>query len=364
MSQSSCGRHVGRGGSVVTLVTSSGAPADTTPPSVSGMSPAVGATGVSTSTTVSGDVQRGDDRGVDQRVHASCCATRRTSWFRRRSATTRSTRVATLTPSQALGGSTSYTSTIIGGSAGVKDAAGNAMAANYVASFTTAAAPVPPPPTPTPGATSIFCASAAPTTFATSDGSAVELGVKFRSDVAGTVTGVRFYKGTGTTGTHTGTLWSSTGTKLATATFTGGDRVGLAAGVVLDAGRDHREHRLRRVVSHERRPLRVYPQHVRERRRRQRSAARAQGGRQRRERRLPLRQRRRRSRTPASTRATTGSTSCSWRSKQATTDVAAVSAAATYRAPDATSRNLSCGRVPWGSSRAPQLSPASLNRGG
>ena len=35
------------------------------------------------------------------------------------------------------------------------------------------------------------------------------------------MTGIRFYKGTGTTGTHTGTLWSSTGTNLATATFTG-----------------------------------------------------------------------------------------------------------------------------------------------
>jgi len=123
-------------------------------------------------------------------------------------------------PSQALGGSKSYTSTIVGGSAGVRDAAGNAMIGNYVASFTTAAAPVPPPPTPTPGATSIFSASAAPTAFATSDTSSVELGVKFRSDVAGNVTGVRFYKGTGTTGTHTGTLWSSNGTKLATATFT------------------------------------------------------------------------------------------------------------------------------------------------
>jgi hypothetical protein len=101
----------------------------------------------------------------------------------------------------------------------VKDAAGNAMIGNYVASFTTAATPVPPP-APTPAATSIFAASAAPTTFATSDASSVELGVKFRSDVAGYVTGVRFYKGTGTTGPHTGTLWSSTGTKLATATFT------------------------------------------------------------------------------------------------------------------------------------------------
>ncbi len=49
-----------------------------------------------------------------------------------------------------------------------------------------------------------------------------ELGVKFRSDVAGSVTGVRFYKQTWMGGvTHVGHLWSSTGTLLATALFTG-----------------------------------------------------------------------------------------------------------------------------------------------
>jgi hypothetical protein len=51
--------------------------------------------------------------------------------------------------------------------------------------------------------------------------SAVELGVKFRSDVAGSITGIRFYKATANTGTHSGHLWSSTGTPLASATFTG-----------------------------------------------------------------------------------------------------------------------------------------------
>jgi hypothetical protein len=50
---------------------------------------------------------------------------------------------------------------------------------------------------------------------------AVQLGVKFRSDVAGFVTGIRFYKSAANTGTHVGSLWSTTGTSLATATFTG-----------------------------------------------------------------------------------------------------------------------------------------------
>jgi hypothetical protein len=49
----------------------------------------------------------------------------------------------------------------------------------------------------------------------------VELGVKFRSDVAGSITGIRFYKASANTGTHVGNLWTSTGTLLATATFTG-----------------------------------------------------------------------------------------------------------------------------------------------
>lgn len=35
------------------------------------------------------------------------------------------------------------------------------------------------------------------------------------------LTGIRFYKATANTGTHVGNLWTSTGTRLATATFTG-----------------------------------------------------------------------------------------------------------------------------------------------
>ena len=53
------------------------------------------------------------------------------------------------------------------------------------------------------------------------DPSAVELGVRFRSEHSGYVTGVRFYKGVGNTGVHVGNLWTNTGTLLATATFSG-----------------------------------------------------------------------------------------------------------------------------------------------
>jgi len=54
-----------------------------------------------------------------------------------------------------------------------------------------------------------------------SDARAVELGVKFRSAIPGAVTGVRFYKASANTGTHTASLWTLTGTRLASAVFSG-----------------------------------------------------------------------------------------------------------------------------------------------
>ena len=48
-----------------------------------------------------------------------------------------------------------------------------------------------------------------PTSPSAADTSAVELGVKFKSDIDGFITGVRFYKGAANTGTHVGNLWTS-----------------------------------------------------------------------------------------------------------------------------------------------------------
>jgi Domain of unknown function (DUF4082) len=78
----------------------------------------------------------------------------------------------------------------------------------------------PPPVTST--SSSFWTTAAVPSTpdFA-GDSSAVTLGLKFTSDIAGSVTGVRFYKGSGNTGTHVATLWSSTGSKLAEVTVSG-----------------------------------------------------------------------------------------------------------------------------------------------
>lgn len=68
---------------------------------------------------------------------------------------------------------------------------------------------------------SLWGDDATPDVLADSDPAAVELGVRFRSSIATTATGVKFYKGPGNIGTHTGSLWATDGTRLATVTFTG-----------------------------------------------------------------------------------------------------------------------------------------------
>jgi hypothetical protein len=81
----------------------------------------------------------------------------------------------------------------------------------------------------TPGAGTVVNISCPCTMFANSvppivdsnDNTPVEVGVKFQSDTYGVVTGVRFYKASTNTGTHTGSLWAADGTRLAQATFTG-----------------------------------------------------------------------------------------------------------------------------------------------
>jgi VCBS repeat-containing protein len=59
-----------------------------------------------------------------------------------------------------------------------------------------------------------------PANLNTNDTNPVELGVRFTTSAAGTVTAIKFYKSSQDTGTHTGSLWSSAGTRLATVTFT------------------------------------------------------------------------------------------------------------------------------------------------
>lgn len=87
--------------------------------------------------------------------------------------------------------------------------------------------------------TSIFARSV--TGAHQADPSAVELGVKFRSDVPGEIAGIRFFKTGGNTGAHTGTLWNSAGYRLATVTFSqesasGWQEAAFSTPVAIEAG--------------------------------------------------------------------------------------------------------------------------------
>src|SRR5436190_6143172 len=65
------------------------------------------------------------------------------------------------------------------------------------------------------GQTSIWNPAATPAIASNADPQAVELGVKFKSDIDGTITGIRFFKGPQNTGTHTVSLWTTGGALLA-----------------------------------------------------------------------------------------------------------------------------------------------------
>ena len=119
--------------------------------------------------------------------------------------------VATFAPNGQLAMNTTYTASVQ-----ATDLWGNTMAAPYTWTFTTANTP------PTFSCPcSLWGGKATPATTNTYDTNSVEVGTVFQSAVSGYITGLSFYKGTQNTGTHTGSLWSASGTQLATGTFTG-----------------------------------------------------------------------------------------------------------------------------------------------
>ena len=67
----------------------------------------------------------------------------------------------------------------------------------------------------------IWPSTAIPAVASDSEATGVELGVKFRTDTDGFITGIRFYKGPANSGVHVGHLWNSSGQLLGTATFSG-----------------------------------------------------------------------------------------------------------------------------------------------
>jgi hypothetical protein len=120
----------------VDVVFTTTAPQDTTPPTVTAISPASGATGVAPTTTVTATFSEAMNAST---ITTSTFVLRDSSNVVVPAAVTynATTFVATLTPNAALAQGVTYTATISGGASGVKDSAGNAMAANKVWSFTT-----------------------------------------------------------------------------------------------------------------------------------------------------------------------------------------------------------------------------------
>lgn len=116
------------------------------------------------------------------------------------------TRTATLNPQQDLQLGATYTARLLG----ARDLAGNAVAP-MAWSFSTDT---------NVSNASLWDTSVVPLITSDPDTVPIELGVKFRTTLDGYITGMRFYKGAGNTGTHVGSLWTATGTRLATVTFT------------------------------------------------------------------------------------------------------------------------------------------------
>jgi hypothetical protein len=188
---------------VDTVFSTGPAPADTTPPTVITTAPVAGATGVAVgvapTATFSEAVQAGSISFTV--LDAANAVVAGTSSYNPTSHT------ATFVPSTQFATSSVFTATVTG----ALDVAGNAMAGPSTWSFTTSPAAA--------VLATVFSSGVTPVVSAAGDPGSAELGMKFRSDAAGTVTGVRFFKGVGNTGTHVGNLWSSSGVLLATATF-------------------------------------------------------------------------------------------------------------------------------------------------
>jgi hypothetical protein len=178
-------------------------PPDTTKPTLATRTPAPGATDVPVGTTVSAQFSEPVQQSTIQMEVRNPGGT----LVNGATAYNSATQTATFTPAAALAANAAYTVNV----SGAQDPAGNTMdPASWT--FTTA---------PPAGACpcTIWPSSATPSTQAAADNGAVELGVKFRAAQNGYITGIRFYKGNGNTGTHTGNLWTSAGTNLSSVVF-------------------------------------------------------------------------------------------------------------------------------------------------
>ena len=169
------------------------------PPTVASETPAPNAEGVPTNTTVTATFSEGVQSGtINFTLTSSSGPVATTPSYNP------STNTETWTPNAPLNPATTYTATV----SGATDGSGNTMTVPVSWSFTTT------------GLYTLWNSSVTPEVASANDTGAVNLGVKFQSDVAGYITGIRFYKGPSNTGTHIGYLWTSSGAILTSATFT------------------------------------------------------------------------------------------------------------------------------------------------
>ncbi|NUP47985.1 MAG: DUF4082 domain-containing protein [Catenulispora sp.] len=179
----------------------------TTPPTVTGTTPAADATGTSPTAPVTATFSAPVDTAS---VHFSVtdAGTKVPGTVSYNSTDT----TATFTPSTQLPAGTVFTASIQ-----ASDAWDNAMSGPVTWNFTTSTTP---PSYQCP--CSLFPGTGTPPGVVDSnDPNSVELGIRFVPAVNGTVTGIRFYKGANASGVHTGTLWNdATETAIATGTFT------------------------------------------------------------------------------------------------------------------------------------------------
>ncbi|MEO8631384.1 MAG: DUF4082 domain-containing protein, partial [Betaproteobacteria bacterium] len=183
-----------------------GGPADTTAPGLTSKSPANGATGVSASTTVSATFNEAVQPASIKFTLTTAAGAAVSASVSYNSTTF----TAILTPTAPLAPATTYSASV----SGAKDTGGNTMPSALNWSFTTAGTGQASCPC------SIWPATAVPTVGADADTRSIEVGVKFRTDISGFITGVRFYKAATNTGTHIGSLWTSGGASLGQVTFT------------------------------------------------------------------------------------------------------------------------------------------------
>ncbi|KRE85188.1 Ig-like domain-containing protein [Arthrobacter sp. Soil764] len=112
---------------------------DTTAPTVTATSPATGATGVAVTANVTGTFSEGLD--PSSVTSSTFTLTDGTAPVAAAVSYATSGKVATLDPGADLASGTKYTATIKGGTGGVKDVSGNALAVDRTWTFTTAGAP-------------------------------------------------------------------------------------------------------------------------------------------------------------------------------------------------------------------------------